>query len=98
VVSPLSWVHYYLFLLLPAALGLGGRLSASSDEPAMRWLIYGGLTLASIPVAIPDLEDSALGPIVARTAVSVWLFGGLLVIGGLMRAAWLALNRSTPRS
>ena len=98
VVSPLSWVHYYLLLLLPAALAVGGRLSVKGHERVVPWLIYGGLTLASIPVAIPDLEDSALGPFVARTAVSVWLFGGLLMIGGLMRAAWLGFNRSGSRS
>jgi alpha-1,2-mannosyltransferase len=98
VVSPLSWVHYYLLLLLPAALAVGGRLSVEGHEREVRWLIYGGLTLASMPVAMPDLEDSALGPIVARTAVSVWLFGGLLMIGGLMRAAWLGVDRSGPGS
>ena len=98
VVSPLSWVHYYLLLLLPAALALGGRLSVKGNEPSVPWLIYGGVMLASIPVAIPDVEDSALGSILARTAVSVWLFGGLLMIGGLVRAAWLALNRSTSDS
>src|SRR5262245_38956815 len=81
VVSPLCWVHYYLLLLLPAALALGGRLSVRGNEQAVRWLIYGGLALASVPVAIPDLEDSALGPTVARTAGSVWLFGGLLMLG-----------------
>jgi Glycosyltransferase family 87 len=97
VVSPLSWVHYYLLLLLPAALEAAGRLSVEGNQSATRWLIYGGLTLASLPVAIPDLEDSALGPFAARTAVSVWLFGGLLMIGGLMRAAWLGLNGSGSR-
>jgi hypothetical protein len=73
---------------------VGGRLLANGDEKGGRWLIFGGLTLASMPVAIPDLEDSALGAIVARTAISAWLFGGLLIIAGLMRAAWLGLNRS----
>jgi len=92
VVSPLSWVHYYLLLLIPTALQIGGRLCVEGHKSATRWLIYGGLVLASMPVAIPDLEESALGPFAARTAVSVWLFGGLLTIGGLMRAAWLGLN------
>src|SRR5262249_46595738 len=98
VVSPLSWVHYYLLLLLPAALAVGGRLPVECHERGVRWLIYGGLTLASMPVAMPDLEDSTLGPIVARSAVSVWLCGGLLMIGGLMRAAWLCVGRGRPRS
>lgn len=97
VVSPLSWVHYYLLLLLPAALAVSERLSVDGHGRGVRWLIYGGLALASMPVAMPDLEDSAFGPIVARTAVSVWLFGGLLMIGGLMRAAWLGVDRSGSR-
>jgi hypothetical protein len=89
VTSPLAWVHYYLLLLMPAALLMGGRLPADGDPPATRWLIYGGLMLASMPVANPDLDAIPLGPLVARTAVSVWLIGGLLMLGGLMRAAWL---------
>jgi hypothetical protein len=93
VTSPLSWVHYYLLLLVPAALLVGGRLPADSDPPATRWLVYGGLMLASMPVAIPDLDEIPLGPLVARSAVSVWLLGGLLMLGGLMRAAWLDFSR-----
>jgi hypothetical protein len=92
VASPLSCVHYYLLLLVPAALLMGGRLPAAGDRSA-RWLIYGGLMLASMPVAIPDLGKSALGPLAARSAVSVWLFGGLSMLGGFMRAAWLDLSR-----
>jgi hypothetical protein len=55
----------------------------------------GGM-LASMPVAIPDFDEIPLGPLVARTAVSVWHFGGLLMLGGLMRAAWFdcSLERS----
>jgi len=92
VASPLSWVHYYLLLLAPAALLMGGRLPAAGDRSA-RWLIYGGLMLASMPVAIADLGKSALGPLAARSAVSVSLFGGSSMLGGLMRAAWLVLSR-----
>jgi len=92
VMSPLSWVHYYLLLLVPAALLMGGRLPADGKPPAPRWLVYGGLMLASMPIAIPDLDETPLGPLVARTAVSVWLFGGLLMLGGLMRAAWFELR------
>jgi hypothetical protein len=51
VASPLSWVHYYLLLLVPAA-----------GDRSARWLIYGGLMLASMPVAIPDLGERPLGP------------------------------------
>lgn len=92
VASPLSWVHYYLLLLVPAGLLMGGRLLTNDDRSA-RWLIYGGLMLASMPVAIPDLGEGPLGSLAARSAVSVWLFGGLSMLGGLMRAAWLDWSR-----
>jgi hypothetical protein len=92
VVSPLSWVHYYLLLLVPSALQIGGRLFDEAHQSATHWLIYGGLMLASMPIAIPDLDETPLGPLAARTAVSVWLFGALLMLSGLMRAAWLNWN------
>ena len=90
LVSPLSWVHYYLLLLMPAALAVAGRLHGG--DVSTRWLVYGGLVLASMPVAIPELDEGALGPLAARSLASVWLFGGCLMLGGLMRAAWLDPN------
>jgi alpha-1,2-mannosyltransferase len=87
VTSPLSWTHYYLLLLLPAALLLAGRLP-TADGPATYRLMYVGLLLASLPVMAPGLGDRSLGPVFARTAVSVWLLGGLLMLAGLTRAAW----------
>ena len=49
VTSPVSWSHYYLLLLLPWALYLGGRLGLP-DDAATRWLMAGGMLLASLPV------------------------------------------------
>jgi hypothetical protein len=80
VASPLSWTHYYLLLLLPAALLLAGRLPTAGG-PATYRLMYAGLLLASMPVVAPGLGDGSLGPVFARTAVSVWLLGGLLNAG-----------------
>ena len=87
VTSPLSWTHYYLLLLLPAALLLAGGLPMAGDV-ATRRLMFGGLLFASTPVVAPNLDGTWFGPLVARTAVSVWLFGGLLMLAGLMRASW----------
>ena len=42
VTSPVSWSHYYLLLLLPWALYLGGRLGLP-DDAATRWLMAGGI-------------------------------------------------------
>ena len=51
VTSPVSWSHYYLLLLLPWALYLGGRLGLP-DDAATRWLMAGGMLLASLPVIV----------------------------------------------
>jgi hypothetical protein len=87
VISPLSWTHYYLLLLLPAAVVLAGRVPAANDV-ATQFLIYGGLVLSAMPVVMPNLAELPFGALLARTVVSVWLLGGLLMLTGLMRAAW----------
>jgi hypothetical protein len=59
-----------------------------AHDAATRRLMFIGLLLASMPVVAPNLAGTWFGPLVARTAVSVWLFGGLLMLAGLMRASW----------
>jgi hypothetical protein len=96
VTSPLSWTHYYLLLLLPWALHLGGKLPLPRDT-VTRWLMRGGLVFASMPVIIPEIESDWLVDLVARTIVSVWLFGGLLILTALLRGIWyLAPARQAP--
>jgi len=84
VTSPVSWSHYYLLLLLPWALHVGGRLGLP-DDGATRWLMTGGMLLASLPVIMPVLEPGLIGALVSRTLVSAWLFGGLLMLAALLR-------------
>jgi hypothetical protein len=86
VTSPLSWSHYYLLLLLPWALQLGGRLGLS-DDAATRWMMGGGMALASLPVVALPLGPDMIGAIVSRSLVSAWLFGGLLMLAALVRGA-----------
>ncbi|HET7153940.1 MAG TPA: glycosyltransferase family 87 protein [Hyphomicrobiaceae bacterium] len=86
VTSPLSWSHYYLLLLLPWALFLGGELDLPDDAPT-RWLMAGGMALASMPVIILPLESGLMAAIGSRTLVSAWLFGGLLMLTALIRGA-----------
>jgi hypothetical protein len=87
VTSPLSWTHYFALLLLPAALWVAGWIPAVCDSMARR-LMYGGLFLAAMPVTMPSLDAGSIGPVLARTVISVWLVGGLLVLAGLMRVSW----------
>lgn len=85
--SPLSWTHYYLLLLLPWGLYLGGQL-ALTDDATTRWLVLGSVVLASLPVVIVLIELSSSSGLAARTIVSAWFFGGLLLLLALARSLW----------
>lgn len=95
VISPLSWTHYYLLLLIPAALQIGGRLGLP-DDAVTRVLFWGGYALASLPVVMPAMEldpDPPVGfwgEVAARTIVSAWLFGALMILACFARGMWLA--------
>ena len=88
-ISPVSWSHYYLLLLLPFGLYLGGQLPLP-DDALTRRLMWSGFLLASLPVVFVPLKPDWLGAVAARTVISAWLIGGLLVLAALMRGAWHA--------
>jgi hypothetical protein len=85
--SPVSWSHYYLFLLLPLGFYLG-RLLPLPEDATTRWLIWTGFVLTSLPVTLPDFEPGFRAEVIARTIVSSCLFGGFLMFAALARGAW----------
>ena len=87
VISPISWSHYYLLLLLPWALYLFGALGLPGDVITRR-LVWGSIVLSSLPVIVLPLEQDWIGGLVARTVISAWLFGGLLMLAALARGLW----------
>jgi hypothetical protein len=89
--SPISWTHYYLLLLLPLSLYLAGALPQPGDTAARRMIGVGG-TLVSLPVVMLHLPPGWAAEIVARTLVSAWLFGGLILFLALARM----LRRAPP--
>jgi alpha-1,2-mannosyltransferase len=86
VTTPVAWTHYYLWLLLPFALYLGGRLPLPADA-ATRRLMWGGLALSALPVVMVPIAPGWLGEVAARSAVSAWLAGGLAMLAALARGA-----------
>ncbi len=92
VSSPLSWTHYYLLLLLPWSLYLGGLLGLPEDAVS-RALMWSALTLTSLPVLMPELSPAWTAELAARTIVSMWLYGGLLMLMALARGAWCVGQR-----
>jgi hypothetical protein len=73
---------------VPYALYLGGRLAVPDDRTS-HWLIWSSLVLTSLPVIVPQQSLGRIGEVFARTVVSAWLFGGLLLLVALMRALWM---------
>jgi hypothetical protein len=92
VLSPLSWTHYYLFLLLPWGLYLGGRLSLP-EGASTRWLMWGGLLLSSLPVVIIPPQSDWASFLLSRSAVSAWLFGGLCMLAAFVHGLWQITGR-----
>lgn len=93
VSSPLTWSHYYLWLLMPTAFFLAGRPSPLSETPA-RWA---GWTAIVLVTPIIDLPWSFSNPFLSTVYQSVFLshllFGGLVWFGliawGLSRTGGL---------
>jgi hypothetical protein len=94
--SPHSWPHYYLWLLPPWALYLGGDLPLR-DDATTRFLMRTGSILVSLPVIIwSPMEPSWHAAILSRTIVSVWLIGGCLSFVALARGLWQVEAAAAP--
>lgn len=87
--SPISWTHYYCFLLLPMAAYAAGALRVPRSP---LWVGAALLTalLVSLPVALwlPS-SPAILGAVIARILLSHYFFGAVLL---LMIATVLALR------
>lgn len=92
IVSPISWSHYYLFLLVPLWLLVAGWVEAPA-RPAWRAVLAAGALLASLPVlGAPGRSGWPLQWLYRATVHSPQLVGGVL-----LWAALLAARRETTR-
>jgi alpha-1,2-mannosyltransferase len=88
VCSPLSWAHYYAWLLIPAAFFLGAQSSPLASRAA-RAIGWAAIALVTPLVLWPQpTAHSAVMAAYVSFFVSHYLFGGLLWFGLL--AWWLA--------
>jgi hypothetical protein len=97
VISPITWTHYYTYMLLPLGLFLGGKLPSPRDG-LTRSLFWTGYALTSLPVVMPAFNLNPDPPQVwymelfAMTIVSAWVVGGLIMLVSFARGSWLALS------
>jgi alpha-1,2-mannosyltransferase len=82
--SPLSWTHYYAWLMLPVAYLLA-RPSLIVAGPSARRLAWLGILLIMPAVLLPDLSGT-VQTIYGAIGVSLPLFGGLIIYGLVLHA------------
>ncbi len=83
VSSPLTWSHYYVWLLIPMAFFLEGRLPLFNAQ-AVRWVGWVAIALVTPLVGWPWAIHNSLLMIVYRTMIMSHLFLGGLIWFGLI--------------
>lgn len=94
IISPISWTYYYAWLLLPLSLYLGNKLAISKG-----WVWFSLITVSFMlmmpPVRLIILPEN---PIVkfwmVKFLLSHCFYGGMLFLGTLLAARWVASERS----
>ncbi len=87
IISPISWTHYYLLLLLPLALWLGNQLAIPARQPWTVGMLVVTL-LISLPTVNPEFDNPLLRQLVTQVWISHYLYGGLLLLGLLLLGRW----------
>lgn len=86
LVSPISWTHYYVFLLLPLAFLIGGWIPAPRGR-AWLALVAAGALLVALPVtAAPGHGGPLLRWAYRGSAHSPHFVGGLMLLAALIAA------------
>jgi len=92
VTSPLTWVHYYCWFLLPAAFFVQAMQEGEEGGAARHAVGWFALLACSLPVVTLPLATSAPAQWYARTLVSLPLAGALAWM------LWIWLGIRAPRS
>lgn len=88
IISPISWTHYYLLLLLPLALYAGKRLPIAGHGG---WLAAMVLCILCISPPVTFMgQDGAVDGQIAKLFLSHYVIGALLLWGLLGYARWRA--------
>lgn len=81
-ISPISWTHYYLMMMLPLALYVGNQLAIPL---AKGWLW--GMAISALLLSLPTVNLNLEHPLF-KLLISHYLFGGLLLLTVLLVARW----------
>jgi hypothetical protein len=84
--SPISWTHYYCFLLIPVAAYLANRIEVPRTAVWIALVAASGL-LVSLPVMLWVPSHPLFGTLIARILLSHYFFGCCLLLATLLGAA-----------
>lgn len=87
IASPLSWSHYYAWMLMPIAFFVGRTPHFPTAIPA-RVAGWAAIVLAAAPMTLLELNNPLLQELNTRFGTSRLLLGGLLILGLLIWSRW----------
>ncbi len=87
LISPISWTHYYLLLLLPFALYIGKRLAVPQGGVWSNLMLV-SILLTSLPVITAETSNPHLRFLYSKLLISHYFFGGIVLLGVLLAARW----------
>jgi hypothetical protein len=94
--GPMSWSHYYVWLLLPLGFLVAGGAHLPR-EPLTTWLGGAALLLSALPVVFIGTSQPLLMEVYGRVFLAHFVLGGLLFFSLLVRARrLLASNGAAP--
>ena len=93
LVSPISWTHYYLFLLLPFSLYVGEQLAIPKKCSWSSLMLLSIVLIALPPVKSVWLNHPVFTVFARGFLVPHYFWGGVLLLGILLMARWQASER-----
>jgi len=84
MLSSISWIHYYLYLLIPLSLLVSNRLYMLRGR---YWFAFTGI--AVVMLSLPPMAITS-DNVVIRLLVSHYFFGGVILLAMLLAARWLS--------
>jgi alpha-1,2-mannosyltransferase len=93
--SPLSWSHYFVWLLMPIGILLGPVKSLAGNAPA-RGLVWVAILLMMPIVFMLQFPWAWMNLLYAKLLVSHLLAGGLIILALLIWARWQESSAAEP--
>jgi len=91
-ISPISWTHYYLYLLLPLSLYIGNQLAIPQGKVWSRLMLL-VTVLVSLPVIMIKPNNPIFSFLLSKLLISHYFFGGVLLLGVLLAAKFGQASR-----